>query len=374
MADFLALTSRGLAEVLHQEILDLGFTVKAKTSAGVLFDTNWEGCYLANLKLRTASRVVKPILDFPAYQPDELYHNVLKHDFTKYIDVHDTFTIDANVRESSFRDQRFVAMKVKDAIADQFREKFGERPNIDNENPTLRVLVKVVKNQVSLAIDTSGETLSMRGYRSEAGEAPLREHLAAGLLQLAGWKGDVAIVDPMCGSGTFLIEAAMMHRNIAPGTLRKKFGFQSLKGFDPEIWDKVVTGVLAEEKESNIHFYGFDKDSRALDRAKRNAERAGVDADITFSRCAVDMLETPPCEKGILVVNPPYGERMGVTEELKDVYKDLAYILKRQFKGWTCYLLSGNEILTGALRLKASKKFPVYNGSIDCRWLEYKVI
>jgi 23S rRNA G2445 N2-methylase RlmL len=373
MAEFFAVTSKGLADVLAQELEALGLKPLKKGPAGVTFESNWEGCYRANLHLRTATRILKPVLDFPAYEPEELYNNIKKHDFTKYISAKDTFTIDANVKDSSFRDQRFVAMKVKDSICDQFRDKFGERPDIDNENPDLRIMVKIIKNQVSVAVDTTGDNLSQRGYREEAGEAPMREHLAAGLVMMTGWQQDVALVDPMCGSGTLLIEAALMARKIAPGTLRKRFSFQKFSDFKPEVWDKVVTEALGGEVSTGeLHFYGYDRDAKVIRMAQRNAARAGVDDMITFERCAVDVL-TRPIEKGMMLLNPPYGERLGVTEELKDSYKDLAFILKRQFMGWSCWLLSGNEELTKALKLKSSRKMPVFNGAIECRWLEYKV-
>ncbi len=374
MPQFLAVTSRGLSDVLAEELKELGFDAKVKGLAGVTFESNWEGVYRANLELRTATRVIKPVMDFPAYNPEELYANILKHDFTKYINPTQTFAIDAAVRESSFRDQRFVAMKIKDAVADQFREKFGERPSVDRDEPDLVIMAKIVKNQVSIAIDTTGDSLSNRGYRSEAGEAPLREHLAAGLLRFADVKPDTVVVDPMCGSGTILIEAALRARAIAPGSLRqKKYAFQKLKDFKAEAWDKVVTESLDRESAASpAHFYGYDKDGDVLEIARRNAERAGVDNDITFKYGAVDQLEAP-AEKGVIIVNPPYGERLGVTEELKDVYRDLAYSLKRNFKGWTCWLLSGNEDLTKSLKLKSTRRCPVFNGSIECRFLEYKV-
>lgn len=373
MAKFIAVTSKGLADVLAAELEKLDLKVLEKGPAGVTFDANWEGCYRANLELRTATRIIKPVLDFPAYKPDELYHNIKKHDFTKYISVSDTFKIDASVKDSSFHDQRFVAMKVKDAIADQFREKFEERPNVDTDSPDLIVMVKVVKNQVSVSIDTTGDNLSQRGYRQEAGDAPIREHLAAGLIQMTGWDQEMPLVDPMCGSGTLLIEAALMKKNITPGSLRKKFAFQKFKEYKPEVWDKLVTERLGCEKEvEGIHFYGFDRDSKVIRAARRNAERAGVDDLISFEVCSVDMLEKP-VDKGLLVLNPPYGERLGVTEELKDSYRDLAYTLKRQFGGWSCWLLSGNEELTKPLKLKSSRRIPVFNGAIECRWLEYKI-
>ncbi len=376
MPEFLAVTSRGLIDVLNDEVSALGLQVVSKGAAGVVFESNWEGCYRANLELRTATRVLKPVLDFPAYEPDELYNNIQKHDFTKYITPQQTLAVDASVRESAFRDQRFVAMKVKDAVVDQFREKYsGERPDVDTENPTLRLMVRVVKSQVSVSIDTSGDSLSQRGYRTEAGEAPLREHLAAGLVAMSGWQENVTIIDPMCGSGTILIEAALRARRIAPGSFRKKFAFQNFTGFQSDAWDRIVTQAIGSEVESpGVHFYGFDVSSRMVRMAKNNAERAGVDSEITFATSAVDVL-TPPegLKPGLLIVNPPYGERLGITEELKDVYRDLAFSLKRNFKGWTCWILSGNEQLTGALKLKASRRMPLFNGPIECRFLEYKI-
>ncbi len=283
MARFFAVTSKGLADVLSQELEGLGLRPLDKGPAGVSFDGSWEDCYRANLELRTATRVLLPVLDFPAYQPEELYANLRKHDFTKYISVKDTFAIDASVKESSFRDQRFVAMKAKDAIVDQFREKFDERPDVDTKSPDLNIMVRIIKNQVSVAIDTTGANLSQRGYRQEAGDAPLREHLAAGLVRMTGWDETIPLVDPMCGSGTLLIEAALMLKNIAPGSLRKSFAFQKFANFNGELWDKVVTETLNREKPTAVHLYGYDRDSKIIKVAQRNAERAGVD-DVIHSQ------------------------------------------------------------------------------------------
>lgn len=373
MPQFFATTSRGLSEVLEKELQSLGFKGIKSELGGVWFETNWKGCYLANLKLRTASRVLLPVLDFPAYQPEELYQNVFKkHDFTKYFSLKDTFSVDANVRESSFKDQRFIALKVKDAVVDQFREKFGERPNVSTQTPDVRVIVRIVKNQVSIAMDTSGDTLSNRGYRLQSGEAPLREHLAAGLLELAEWDGQTPLVDLMCGSGTILIEAALRASAIAPGSLRKRFAFQKFIGFDKEAWEEAVDQVVSEEKECEVPIYGFDINGKILSAAKSNAVRAGVDTAIQFQKSAVDLVE-PPCEKGLIIINPPYGERLGDVESVKDVYRDLAFILKSKFKGWTCWLLSGNHEMTQALKLKSTRRIPVFNGNIECRFLKYEI-
>ncbi|RME14169.1 MAG: RNA methyltransferase [Bdellovibrio sp.] len=374
MPKFIAMTSQGLVDPLYEELKELGVkSVQKKGLSKVEFQSSWEGAYRVNLCSRIATRVLLPVLDFVAYKNEELYQQVKKHDFTKYISPDQTLAVDAKVKQSHFKDQRFVALKVKDAIVDQFWKKYGRRPDVRVKSPHLRVVVKVHKATVSIAIDTSGESLSQRGYRKEAGEAPLREHLAAGLLRMAGWSVDKPVIDPMCGSGTILIEAAMMARNLAPGGGRKHFAFQFWKTFKQEAWEKVVQEVMEQEKpRSPFLFYGYDIDKKVLEKAKKNAQRAGVEEDIVFKRQPVSLLE-PPVKEGILIVNPPYGERLGSEEVSKDAYRDLAFSLKRNFKGWTCWLLSGNEEMTRALRLKASLKVPVYNGPIECRFLKYEI-
>ncbi|MCC7403073.1 MAG: RNA methyltransferase [Bdellovibrionales bacterium] len=376
MAKFLALTSFGLRDILEEEIKELGLKIVDREATGIFFESNWEGAYRANLCLRTATKILLPVLDFPAYKPEDLYHNIQKHDFTKYIRPEQTLSIDAHVRESALQDQRFVAMKIKDAIVDQFRDKCdGVRPDVNRETPDLDVVVRLSRNTVSVAINTTGPTLSMRGYRKSSVEAPMREHLAAGLLRMTGWDGTTPLMDPMCGSGTFLIEAALIGLNIAPGTLRKKFAFQGFKGFQKEAWEKVLEDVMEKEYPSMpTKLYGLDINSTALAAAKANADRAGVDDYIEFKRGPVVTLEPPPVDRpGIVIVNPPYGERLGITEELKDVYRDLAHSLKVGFKGWKLFLLSGNQELTGALKLKAERRHRVYNGNLDCRFLEYHI-
>lgn len=374
MPEFFASTSKGLIPCLESEIKALGFKVLNTGHSGVTFETNWQGCYLANLKLRSANKVLKPILDFPAYQLEDLYHNTLKHDFTKYIELNQTFAIDAVVRNSKITDQRMVALKIKDAIADQYREKFGERPDVDSKNAHLPLVARLVKNQLSLALDTSGKPLSHRGYRKEQGEAPLREHLAASLVKLANWDEKMPIYDPMCGSGTILIEAALIARKTAPGLMRQSFAFQNWKTFQEEAWSEVIDQVVSEEQElPELKLYGSDLDGKIISVAKANAVRAGVEDNIEFHRTSVAEI-MPPCEeKGLIIVNPPYGERMGVSEELKDVFRDLSFQLRTHFSGWTLWILSGNEDLTGALKMKATGKHKVFNGPIECRYLEYKI-
>ncbi len=373
MPQFLASTAKGLVDPLEIELQKLGFSGLKKISAGVFFDANWEGVYKANLQSRLASRILKPVLDFPAYNGDDLYNNLRKHDFTKYIDVKQTIKIEATIKDCAIVDQRFTAMKVKDAIVDQFRDKFGVRPDVDTQNPHLRIFIKGVKNHFHVMVDTSGDSLFMRGYRKETGEAPMKENLAAGLLMLADWDGQSPIVDPMCGSGTILIEAAMMALNIAPGSHRRHFGFMDLQGFDEEAWDRVVEEAANQEKEDlEFGFFGYDIDRKVLQMAKDNARRAGVDHVIQFKSESIATV-APPVEKGTIVTNPPYGARLGDEDNLRDVYRDLGFTLKHRFKGWDAWILSGNKDLILDMHLKATRKHFVYNGPLECRFLKYSM-
>jgi putative N6-adenine-specific DNA methylase len=322
---------------------------------------------------RIASRVLKPVLDFYAYQPEELYEQIRTHNFTKYIKPNQTFSIEASVSDCKIHDQRFLAMKVKDAVADQFRDAFGIRPDVEKKNADLKIHIRGHKNEYSVAIDTTGEALFMRGYRLEAGEAPLKETLAAGLIKLSGWDAKSPIVDFMCGSGTFLIEAALMALNIAPGTLKKGFAFQKFIQYDESIWDRLLEEALDQEKESlDFQLFGYDLDRQVLKKAKENAVRAGV-ADVISFKCEPVATVEPPVEKGLIIVNPPYGTRIGDEDNLKDVYRDLGFTLKHRFKNWDAWLLSGNKDLIADLKLKSTRKFFVMNGPIECRFLKYSM-
>jgi 23S rRNA G2445 N2-methylase RlmL len=373
MAHFFASCPKGLADVLETELKAMGLKTWEKSTAGVLFESNWAGCYKANLNSRFASRILKPVLDFPAYQNDELYNNIRKHDFTKYIKPTQTMAVDVVVKDCMLHDQRFVAMKIKDAIVDQFREKFDVRPDVDSKNPALRIHVRGVKNQFSVSVDTSGDSLFMRGYRQATGEAPLKENLAAGLVALSGWDMKTPLVDLFCGSGTLLIEAAMMALNVAPGLQRKRFGFMNLLDFDQKVWDEVVEEAIATEKEElDFKLYGYDIDKKVLDIAKRNAKNASVLPFIEFKNTAVSVA-LPPEEKCMVICNPPYGSRIGDEDNLKDVYRDLGFTLKHRFTGCEAWVLSGNKDLLLEMKLKATRKHFVYNGNIECRFLRYEM-
>ncbi|MFN3454077.1 MAG: class I SAM-dependent RNA methyltransferase [Pseudobdellovibrio sp.] len=375
MATFFASCPIGLSDLVEKELKDLGLKTFEKTNSGVVFESNWEGCYKANLHSRYASRILKPLLDFPAYSAEEIYNNVRKHDFTKYIKPEQNLAIDAAVIDCKIGDQRFLAMKVKDAIVDQFREKFGIRPNVDSKNPDLRIHIKGYKNKFHMALDTSGQSLFMRGYRSKTGEAPLKENLAAGLIGLSEWDQKSPLLDLFCGSGTLLIEAAMMAANMAPGIHRQHFGFMNLSDFNEEVWNKVIDEAEAQEKDTlDFKLFGYDHDKRIVQIAKDNARNAGVLKFIDIKATPISIATPPVTEtKGMIICNPPYGARIGDEDNLKDVYRDLGFTLKNRFEGWDAWILSGNKDLLGEMKLKSTRRHYLMNGNIECRFLKYEM-
>lgn len=373
MPQFYASTSRGLSEALANELKEMGLKVGGVDKQGCSFEGPWSDCAKANLRSRIATRISLPILDFPAYKIEELYNNVKKHDFTRYLTPEMTFSIKAKLNQCSITDQRMLAMKVKDVIADQFNEKFGRRPGVDKKAPSVRVFIFGSKNEYRLSVDTTGRSLSQRGYREQSVEAPMREHVAAGLLRLSGWEKDVALVDPMCGSGTLLIEAALQLKNVSPGTFHNKFSFQHFSHVPEGLFDAELEKCLGEEGEGpGIKFYGFDKNYQNVKAAQKNAVEAGVDDIVEFAKADAKQLK-PPIENGMMVVNPPYGVRLGDEFFLEELYRDWAFNLKQNYSGWNVWVLSGDPKWTRFLNLKANKRFPIDNGGVDCRWIHYKI-
>ena len=284
MPKFLATTQLGLRDVLVEELQELGMKKIEPIDNGAYFETNWKGCYKVNYESRIASRILLPILDFPAYQPEELYQNILKHDYTKYLAEGGTIKVDATVRNSDiWKDQRFVAMKVKDAMVDQFQEAFGMRPDVNRDNPDLCLMVRIVQNYVNVSIDTTGSPLFQRGYRQVSEHASLKENLAAGILKIMKWDGSTPIYDPMCGAGTFLTEAGLMHQKVAPGSLRRGFAFQNWMTFQEDAWQEVLDEAHAREIEGDIQLWGSDINPIAIQHAKKNAIKAGPFAKAMIS-------------------------------------------------------------------------------------------
>ncbi|MGE3975141.1 MAG: class I SAM-dependent RNA methyltransferase [Bdellovibrionales bacterium] len=376
---FYALTARGLSETLQKELISHGFKTAGVYQGGVLFKSDWKGCYYANLWLRTASRIVKPIAEFDVTDGEDLYEQVRKHDFTQYIDVTQTLFVEASVANTpGLTDQRFVAMKTKDAIVDQFRDKFGERPSVDRDTAGLRIWIRIQSNKVMMGIDTTGEPLFKRHYRVESVPAPVKEHVAAGLLQLTGWDQQTPLLDPMCGSGTFLVEAAMLASRMAPGILKTDFAFQKYKNYDEAAWDEIVQAAQEQElEELTVPLFGFDADREAMQAARANAKAAGFAKNIQIHRSSVDISELPEEMagiKGTIIVNPPYGERLEKDEPLlQDVYKDLGFALKTRYKGWRVWVLSPRRDLTDLMAMKPFKRYKVWNGPIECEFSGFDV-
>lgn len=368
--ELIAKTFMGLEPVLAQELTQLGANNVQIGRRMVSFTGNKEMMYRANFQLHTAIRILKPIRHFKAGSADDVYEEVKKVDWSKYIEKGKTFSVDSVVYSDEFRNSRFVTYKVKDAIVDQFRENTGDRPNISVSNPDIRLNIHIAEDKATLSLDSSGESLHRRGYRQESVEAPLNEVLAAGMILMTGWKGDTDFVDPMCGSGTLLVEAALIARNMSPGIFRKEFAFERWSDFDQELFDTIYNDD-SQEREFKHHIYGYDVDIKAVNTARLNVRAAGLTSDITVEEADFKDFKRPE-EKTIMVCNPPYGERIS-TPNLLGTYKMIGERLKHEFMGNDAWILSYREECFDQIGLKPSIKIPVYNGSLECEFRKYSI-
>ena len=368
--ELIAKTFMGLEPVLAQELTQLGANNVQIGRRMVSFTGNKEMMYRANFQLHTAIRILKPIRHFKAGSADDVYEGVKKVDWSKYIEKGKTFSVDSVVYSDEFRNSRFVTYKVKDAIVDQFRENTGDRPNISVSNPDIRLNIHIAEDKATLSLDSSGESLHRRGYRQESVEAPLNEVLAAGMILMTGWKGDTDFVDPMCGSGTLLVEAALIARNMSPGIFRKEFAFERWSDFDQELFDTIYNDD-SQEREFKHHIYGYDVDIKAVNTARLNVRAAGLTSDITVEEADFKDFKRPE-EKTIMVCNPPYGERIS-TPNLLGTYKMIGERLKHEFMGNDAWILSYREECFDQIGLKPSIKIPVYNGSLECEFRKYSI-
>ena len=368
--ELIAKTFMGLEPVLAKELTQLGANDVKIGRRMVSFTGNKELMYRANFQLHTAIRILKPIRHFKAKCADDVYEEIKKIDWTAYLDDDKTFAVDSVVFSEEFRHSKFVSYKVKDAIVDQFREKTGKRPNISVANPDLRLNIHIAEDDCTLSLDSSGESLHRRGYRQESVEAPLNEVLAAGMILLSGWKGDTDFIDPMCGSGTILIEAALIAKNMAPGLFRKEYAFEKWPDFDADLFDEIYNDE-SQEREFQHHIYGYDVDVKAVNTALLNVKAAGLSNDITVRQ--QDFKDfTQPSHKSIIITNPPYGERIS-TPDLLGTYKMIGERLKHEFKGNDAWVLSYREECFEQIGLKPSIKIPLYNGSLECEFRRYQM-
>ncbi len=368
--ELIAKTFMGLEPVLAKELTQLGANDIQIGRRMVSFSGNKELMYRANFQLRTAIRILKPIKHFKAKSADDVYDEVKKIDWSQYLSLDKTFAVDSVVFSDEFRHSKFVAYKVKDAIVDQFRETQGKRPNISVANPDIRLNMHIAEYDCTLSLDSSGESLHRRGYRQESVEAPLNEVLAAGMILMTGWQGDTDFIDPMCGSGTLPIEAALIAHNMAPGLFRKEYAFEKWPDFDKVLFDDIYNDD-SQEREYKHHIYGYDIDIKAVNTARLNVKAAGLTSTITIEEADFKNF-TQPAEKSLLVTNPPYGERIS-TPDLLGTYKMIGERLKHQFLNNDAWVLSYREECFDQIGLKPSIKIPLYNGSLECEFRKYQI-
>lgn len=374
MPNFFATCPRGLENLLADELTAAGATQLRAIGGGVHFAGDWPVCYRANLESRTATRILWFLARAPYTREEDIYRLAMAQPWFEHFALARTIRVLTTATKSPLKSIDFVTLRVKDAICDRFRNQFDERPNVDTRDPDVRIHVYLTDSECSLYIDTSGAPLWQRGLRQNSVEAPLKENLAAGILKLSGWQPGTPLYDPMCGSGTFLLEAAQMALNMAPG-LRRTFGFEKLAAFNALAWAKIKSDAEARcRKPSPQAIFGSDIDERAVRASKRNLQEAGLGNVVTIGGGDLLATEAPTEEPGVLIANPPYGERIGEQEELAAFYPQLGKVLKEQFAGWNCYLFTGDLRLPKLMRLKPSRKTPLYNGALECRLYEFKMV
>lgn len=366
-----AKTLPGFEQLLADELEALGAENINVLYRAVSFDADKRLMYKANYCLRTALRILKPVETFVARNELMLYKKIFNIKWHEIFGIEETFAIDAVVSGNYFTHSQYAALKVKDAIADEFRNKYGARPSVDTENPDLRINIHIENEKVTLSFDSSGDSLHKRGYRKAVDKAPMNEVLAAGLIKMTGWKGDKNFVDCMCGSATIPIEAAMLAMKIPAGYFRENYGFMKWHDFDEELWKEVRNAADEEICDCDYEIMASDHSFKAVQIAKSNIQGAHLSHDINLLQ--QDMFEmTPPEAPGILLINPPYGERLE-EKDIVNLYKEIGNALKHKFKGYEAWVISSNKDVLKLIGLKPSKKIEVYNGSLDCRFVKFEI-
>ena len=370
----LAKTFKGLEQVLAAELVQLGANNVQVERRAVSFTGDKRMLYTANMCLRTASRVLVPILSFKAQKADDIYEQVKALDWSQYMTVKTTFQIDATVYSDYFRHSQFVTYRVKDAIVDYWMERENQRPSVKLEGADLYLNVHIAGDRVTLSLDSSGESLHKRGYRVANTQAPINEALAAGMLLLAGWNGQSDFYDPMCGSGTLLIEAALIARNIAPGVYRQGFAFEKWADFDADLWADVYNDD-SREREFKHKIYGSDAGYYAVQAATKNIQSASLQRDIEVKQIRIEELRLADTntEGALVMINPPYGERLSQDKDVLRLYQDMGTALKHQFSGATAWIISSNEDALKCVGLRPAKKIHIVNGDLECLFNKYEL-
>ena len=380
----LAKTFKGLEEVLAKELIELGANDVQLERRAVSFKGDLALLYRANLWLRTAIRILVPVCVQTRKPkgkkndaPEEwLYQTVKAINWSQFMNVDSTFAIDATVYSETFRNSRFVTYRVKDAVADYWQEKMNKRPNVDINNPDIRINVHIAAEQLTISLDSSGESLHKRGYRVATTEAPINEALAAGMLLLAGWNGQSDFYDPMCGSGTLPIEAALIATNTPPGIFRKQFAFEKWNNFDADLWSDIYNDDSLERPFEH-HIYGSDASFYAVQQAAKNVKSAGMDKFITLRQIRMEEISNLPSSisntSPLVMINPPYGERLASNKDMELLYGAIGTALKHHFTGATAWIISSNDAAMKCIGLKPSKKYRLLNGELDCQFNQYEL-
>ena len=373
MPDFFAPCPRGLEALLHDDLAALGAQNVRSAEGGVHFSGDWPLCYRANLENRIASRILWRVKETQYRSEQDIYQTAYDLPWQRWFDVRNTIRVNVTAIKCPLKSLEFVTLRIKDAVCDRFRAHCGDRPNVDTLTPDIRIHAFLEGNNMMLYLDTSGDALFKRGVRQHTNIAPIRENLAAGILRLSGWQPGTPLLDPMCGSGTFLIEAAQMALNIQPGIARR-FAFEKLKNFDAARWQTMREQAIAAQLPARpLEIYGSDLYGDALKTARRNLEEAGLAECVQLKQANVLEISAP-AEHGVLVANLPYGERMGELDELAELYPKLGDTLKKKFGGWTAWLFTADKAILKLMRLSPSKRIPLFNGAIECRLLEYRIV
>ena len=372
-ASHFATCPRGLEELLVAELAAAGATIVRQLPAGVLFMADAAAEMRANLTSRIATRILRKVGYTRYHKEEHIYRAALDLPWPEWFDVKKTIAVKVGAQNAPLKSLNFITLKIKDAICDRFREETHARPSVDTESPDVPVYAFFTPDAVTFYLDTSGEPLFKRGFKREASAASIKENLAAGLVLLSGWEPGTPLLDPMCGAGTILLEAADIALNRAPGRARH-FAFEHYRNFDAALWQRIKAEEKAREKPlKSLPLFGADLDRWVLDKARNNLATAGY-ADAIELRVSDALDLDPPTPVGTIITNPPYGERIGDADDLADWYPQLGDWLKKGFSGWDAWIISGDPLLPKLMGLKANRRIPLFNGQIETRFLQYKLV
>lgn len=373
MNQYFATVARGLEPLVVQELEQLGAKDVEPGFCGAAFKGDRPLLYKVNLWARLPFRILRQLDEFDCEDESDLFAGIQRIDWSEYLRPDNTLAVTATGKTEALNHTHFTALQVKNAIVSQQTEQFGERSDVDTQAPDVRINLHLRHDRATLSLDSSGDSLHRRGYRPAVGAAPLKESLAAALIQMTDWQPNVAFFDPLCGSGTLPLEAGLRSLQIAPGLFRERFGFETWLDYDDDLWESMIAEAESQQKSELAAFVGgSDRDPNVLIQAHSNAQQCGMEHLIAFQQKDLADVEAPT-DSGILLCNPPYGERLGKDSDLGAFYKLLGNVLKQRFKGWTAYVLSGNKALSSNIGLKSASRTPVYNGSLLCQLMKYEL-